>query len=238
MEHSWSKDFFEDKFIRENFQNCTYKNFLLSDISMLRRMVSNNPSISGLNVTIPYKIAVIPYLDSLENDAARIGAVNCIKVSRTWQGLLLKGYNTDSPAFRSTLGPFLQGGLEKALILGTGGAAKAVSFALASLGIGHRFVSRTAKPECLTYADVTPALIGQVQLIVNATPAGMKGLEEEFPHLPYEAFGEGLLLYDLVYNPEETLFLRKGRQSGARIKSGLEMLKLQAGLSWDLWMKG
>jgi shikimate dehydrogenase len=159
-------------------------------------------------------------------------------VSRTWQGLILKGYNTDSPAFGSTLGPFLHDGLKEALILGTGGAAKAVFFALTSLGIGHQFVSRTAKPDCLTYTDLTPALIGQVQLIVNATPVGTKGLEEEFPHLPYEALGQGHLLYDLVYNPEETLFLRKGRQSGARIKNGLEMLKLQAGLSWDIWMKG
>ena len=146
LEHSWSKDFFEDKFIRENIQNSTYKNFQLSDISLLRRMLSNNPSICGLNVTIPYKTAVIPYLDSLDQDAARIGAVNCIKVSRTWQGLLLKGYNTDCPAFASTLGPFLHEGLKEALILGTGGAAKAVSFALTSLGIGHRFAGSRYLP--------------------------------------------------------------------------------------------
>ena len=235
--HSWSKDYFEQKFARENISGCTYRNFPLEDISSIRQLVAGNTSILGLNVTIPYKSKVIEYLDSLDRDAAAVRAVNCIRVDRLGDGdFTLKGFNTDFLAFEETLKPLVQGGIHKALILGTGGASKAICYALDRLGIDHDLVSRRKSGKILVYSEITPDLIGGYQLIVNTTPVGMAGeFEGTYPPLPYSALGNRHLLYDLVYNPEITPFLEKGMAMGCRTINGMEMLKLQAELSWTIW---
>jgi shikimate dehydrogenase len=233
--HSWSKFYFEQKFIRENLDDCLYLNFPLSDLQGLYDLISKDLSVSGLNVTIPYKLAVIDYLDELDPAAKAIGAVNCLEINRTVNHLSVKGYNTDMTAFRDTLKPLLDDSCRKALVLGTGGAARAVSFALQDLNIDYSFVSRGKKEGFLTYAELDESIIKGHPLIINSTPAGMFPDLGQSPSLPYKYLTNAHLLYDLIYNPAETLFLRKGAESGAKTKNGLEMLQLQAELSWRIW---
>jgi shikimate dehydrogenase len=235
LDHSRSKDYFERKFIKENIRHCVYENFPLGDLSGLRDMIFHDRALCGLNITNPYKIEVLNYLDDLDPVSKAIGAVNCLKISRNGDSMHVKGFNTDSLAFRDTLRHHLDDTCRKALILGTGGAARAVSYALQELNIEYSFVSREKKEGILTYSALDESIIKDHQVIINATPAGMFPDSGHCPPLPYSYLTSYHLLYDLVYNPEITLFLKKGRESGARIKNGLEMLQVQAELSWSVW---
>lgn len=202
-------------------------------------VVEENPNLCGLNVTIPYKEQVIPYLDELDKDAAKIGAVNVIKIIRQPKGKVkLVGYNSDIIGFTRSIEPLLKTHHEKALILGTGGAAKAVYHGLENLGLKATYVSRTKKSdEVLTYRELTPEIMQEYTVIVNCTPVGMYPKVDFCPDIPYDLLTPNHLLYDLLYNPNETLFMKKGMEQGATVKNGLEMLLLQAFVSWEIWNK-
>jgi len=235
LDHSWSKDYFQQKFKREKINNCVYENFPLGDLIGFRNLVLDDTELSGLNITNPYKLEIIPYLDDLDPAAEAIKAVNCLQISRRGNSVHIIGYNTDMPAFRDTLIPLFHKFLRKALVLGTGGAARAVCHALKELNIDYSVVSRQEKEGHLNYARIDGPIIADHMLIINATPVGMLPNMGDCPPLPYSFLTSYHLLYDLVYNPEMTLFLKKARESGARIKNGLEMLHLQAELSWRIW---
>ena len=223
--HSFSKSFFNRKFESEHI-DAEYINFVLRD----------NPDLCGLNVTLPYKTAVIPLLDDLTDNARSIGAVNVIKFrGRHFGRPRLEGHNSDITGFKESIEPLLGPSHRKALILGTGGASKAVFHGLKQLGLGATYVSRSRKPACLTYADLTPKVMEQYTVIVNATPVGMYPKADECPDIPYDLLTPSHLLYDLLYNPDETLFMRRGREQGAEVKNGLEMLLLQAFAAWQIW---
>lgn len=194
-----------------------------------------NPELRGLNVTIPYKEKVISYLDYISPEARAIGAVNVIRVTHKGNKLVLRGYNSDVIGFTKSIEPLLERFHRKALILGTGGASKAVNYGLKSLGLETVFVSRYKRPGTIQYEDITPEVIKDYNVIVNCTPVGMYPKVEECPLLPYEAMDNHTLLYDLIYNPDRTLFMQKGAEHGATVKNGLEMLLLQAFASWDFW---
>jgi shikimate dehydrogenase len=237
LDHSWSEEYFRQKFQNENITDSAYKNFPITDIHNSLFLVRNTPELEGLNITNPYKVEVMSYLDEISPDAASIGAVNCIKITRKEDKVLLYGYNTDAPAFRESLKPILKDDCHKALVLGNGGASRAIRHALKELKIDFKIVSRNNGRGDINFNDLDQQIIKEHQLIINATPAGMHPEPENFPPIPYTALTRGHLLYDLVYNPEETVFLAKGRQAGAQIKNGLEMLHLQAELSWQIWTK-
>lgn len=211
--------------------DCSYDIFDLGEIGEFPALLSRYPDLEGLNVTIPYKEAVIPYLQELDPTAAAIGAVNTIRVTPGG----LKGFNTDVVGFRDSLRPLLRGSDTAALILGTGGASKAVAYALGQLGIALRFVSRDPGPGQLSYEALDAAMLREFPVIINCTPLGTYPAVSGAPAIPYAAITPAHLLYDLIYNPEQTKFLRKGAQQGARTKNGLEMLQLQAEASWELW---
>lgn len=234
LRHSFSKKFFTEKFQREN-RDAEYLNFEIADIQNLKEVIGTHPALSGLNVTIPYKEKVIPLLHELSPEAAAIGAVNVIRIERDGNDVRLKGFNSDIIGFKDSLLPLLRPHHQSALILGTGGASKAIYHGLIQLGIAVKFVSRTHQTDMLTYEELTPETMRQFQIIVNCTPCGMFPHTDECPNLPYDALTPEHLLYDLIYNPEETLFLEKGKQQGAQIKNGLEMLHLQALASWNFW---
>lgn len=230
LSHSFSPDYFRKKFAREGI-DAVYRLFPLASINELPNLLNEHPSISGLNVTIPYKEQVIPFLDDIDDAAKAVGAVNCIKIDNG----KLKGYNTDVIGFKQSLTPLLQTHHNKALILGTGGAAKAVAYVLSKLNIGYSLVSRSGKEGSIAYSDITDLTIKEHPLIINTTPLGMHPNADTSPDLPYSAIGQKHLVYDLVYNPEETLFLKGGKAQGATTKNGYEMLVLQAEASWDIW---
>lgn len=235
--HSFSKNFFNEKFHSENI-DAEYVNFEISSIDKLPEIIASNPNLAGLNVTIPYKEKVISYLDEVDKDAAAIGAVNVIKFDRNKGKLKLTGYNSDVIGFSQSIEPLLESYHNKALILGTGGASKAVNYALGQLGLSTLFVSRNKRSDnTITYADLTPALMDEYKVIVNCTPVGMYPQADKCPEIPYECLTVRHLLYDLLYNPDTTLFMRKGSEQGAVVKNGLEMLLLQAFGAWDIWNK-
>lgn len=234
--HSFSISFFNEKFQNEGIDAC-YVNFEIPQIDDLPEIIASNLDLKGLNVTIPYKQKVISYLDEISPEAKAIGAVNVISVRRNGKSTSLKGYNSDVIGFTKSIEPMLEPMHKKALILGTGGASRAIDYGLKSLGLQTLFVSRTAKEGAITYNDVTPNLIKEYNVIVNCTPLGMYPKADTFPQLPYEAMDNHTILYDLIYNPDETLFMRKGAQYGANVKNGLEMLLLQAFASWNFWNK-
>jgi shikimate dehydrogenase len=235
LSHSFSKLFFDRKFIEEGITDCRYELFPVSGAQFIRPLTVQFPDLAGLNVTTPFKQSVIQYLDKTDSVAEHIGAVNCIKVNRTSGTPFLTGYNTDSPAFRDSLKPLLKPHHTKALILGTGGAAHAVRYALEELGIEFQLVSRRKETGYLVYDDLTREILDNFSIVVNATPAGMFPAVGDYSGIPYQHLSERHLLYDLVYNPELTMFLQKGKQQGATIKNGLEMLHRQAELAWQLW---
>ncbi len=226
--HSWSQAWFTEKAYREGIHGLVYDLFPMKSIEELPALLKAHPDLAGLNVTIPHKQSVRPLLDHMDPRAAEIGAVNCILIRDSHT----TGFNTDAPAFDNTLPESVEG---PALVLGTGGAARAVTWVLRERGIPFRFVSRNPEPENLTYGDLTPEIIRQHMLIINATPLGMYPDVNTFPDLPYEAIGDNHFLYDLVYNPERTVFLARGLARGATVKNGLEMLYAQAELSWLIW---
>lgn len=234
LSHSFSKKYFTDKFQKEGISDCEYELFPLKSIEELPDLLKKHPNLAGLNVTIPYKQAVFPYLNAVEKNVQAVGAVNVIKIQN---GQLL-GFNSDTYGFGQSLFHFLNKDktqVKRALILGTGGAAKAVAYVLKLLKIEYQLVSRSAKNGDLTYETLTPNILKNHQLIVNTTPLGTFPNEKTYPALLYNALSSKHYLFDLVYNPEKTLFLAKGEAQGAKIRNGLEMLELQAEKSWDIW---
>ena len=235
LSHSRSKSYFEKKFREENLEDCRYENYPLHDISELPGLISRESSLSGLNVTIPYKESVLRYIDRPDPLAVEIGAVNVLKINRIGVKVIVEGYNTDMPAFRDTLQPLLKEHHQRAMVLGSGGASRAVAFALKALGIKYSIVSRSPKPNQLSYSMLDKSVIQNHPLIINATPVGMFPDISRFPKIPYDAITGDHLLYDLVYNPQETVFLIKGSAQGAAVKNGLEMLYRQAEMGWEMW---
>lgn len=237
--HSFSSGYFNEKFKSENI-DAEYVNFEIPSIKAFMEVVEGNTNLCGLNVTIPYKEQVIPYLDELDKSTAgRVGAVNVIKIVRLPKGKMrLVGYNSDILGFTRSIQPLLKPLHKHALILGTGGASKAVVHGLEDLGIKSTFVSREKKgKDTIGYHDITPEVMQQNKVIVNCTPVGMYPKMDCCPDIPYELLTPDHLLYDLLYNPDETLFMKKGKEQGATVKNGLEMLLLQAFASWEIWNK-
>lgn len=228
--HSFSRAFFTEKFQREHI-DAEYVNFEIPSADMLPGIVQANPNLRGLNVTLPHKEAVIPMLDELSDEAKEIGAVNVIRV----RDGRLKGFNSDIIGFMDSIRPLLRPWHQHALVLGTGGASRAIRVGLQRLGIEWTYVSRTPAPGRLTYADLTPEFMEHYQVIVNCSPVGMFPHVDACPDIPYQLLTDRHLLYDLVYNPQETLFLKRGAEYGAAVKNGLEMLHLQALASWRFW---
>ncbi|WP_348798934.1 shikimate dehydrogenase family protein [Flavobacterium adhaerens] len=234
ISYSFSRGYFTEKFSKELFSGFTYENFDIPDINYFTELRKNNTDLNGLNVTIPYKETIIPFLDKLSKNAAQIGAVNTIKFTKKGK---LKGYNTDYYGFQKSLEPLLEPHHKKALILGTGGASKGVAFALDKLGITYTFVSRQAKENCIDYSLVNATTFDNYQIIINCSPVGTSPNIEAFPLIPYEYFTEKHIAYDLIYNPAETTFLVKAKAKGAITKNGLDMLILQAEKAWKIWNK-
>ena len=235
--HSFSRTFFNQKFAAEHI-DAEYVNFEIQDVKELKNILKENPNLRGLNVTLPHKTNVIALLDEMDDDARQIGAVNVIKFIKGRFGKLkLKGYNSDVIGFKQSIEPLLNETHHKALILGTGGASKAVFQGLKQLGIESLYVTRTPKKDCIVYEDITPQILEQYTVIVNTTPLGMYPHINSAPTIPYELLTSGHLLYDLLYNPDETLFMKKGKEKGAVVKNGLEMLLLQAFAAWEIWQK-
>ena len=234
ISYSFSKKYFTEKFSKDLFDDCTYENFDIPNIEEFPNILKNNPDLKGLNVTIPYKEAIIPYLDTLSDKAFKIGAVNVIRFTKKGN---LKGYNSDWYGFKKTLEPLLKPHHKKALILGTGGAAKAVAFALEQMGIFYTFVSREATENTIDYSLINATTFDNYQIIINCTPLGTSPNTKEFPPIPYAFFTEKHIAYDLIYNPEETQFLKKAKKKGAIIKNGKEMLIFQAEKAWKIWNK-
>ena len=232
--HSFSKKFFSEKFENESI-DARYDLYELTNIGEFQNL-RNTVIISGLNVTIPYKEQVIPMLDRLDDTAAHIGAVNVIRFDYDKNGTAtLTGFNTDAVGFENSLKPFLKSYHKKALILGTGGASKAILYTLQKLGIECRYVSRTVREGQLTYSDLNKEIIDNNLLIINATPLGTFPKTDICPDIPYQFLTEKHLLFDVVYNPAETLFMKKGRDAGATALNGEEMLIGQAIAAWEIW---
>ena len=234
LSHSFSQRYFTEKFQREGIGGCAYSNFDIPTIAALKEVLAD-PELCGLNVTIPYKQDVLAYLDASNDVVAAIGACNCIRI----EGGRRTGYNTDVVGFEQSLIKRLEGHHRRALVLGTGGASKAVEWVLEKLGLDYRMVSRQPRPGTrdLRYEQVNSDLLGEYTLIVNTTPLGMYPKTATCPPLPYEALTPRHYLFDLIYNPERTLFLQKGEERGAVVENGHEMLVLQAEESWRIWNK-
>ncbi len=234
ISYSFSKGHFTKKFENEKYQGYTYENFDIQEIGAFPDIIKNTENLSGMNVTIPYKEEVIPFLDKLSKKATKIGAVNTIKFTKKGK---LKGYNTDYFGFLKSLKPLLQPHHKKALILGTGGASKGVAFALEELGIEYTFVSRKASEKAIDYSQLNSDIFQEYQIIINSTPIGTSPNIEACPEIPYEFFTDKHIAYDLIYNPAETQFLKNAKERGAQIKNGLDMLIFQAEKAWEIWNK-
>lgn len=231
LAQSFSKKYFTEKFLKEGITDAAYELFPLENIEEFPALLKNHPEFYGINVTIPYKQEVMQFLDEVDDKAKNIGAVNCIKINN---GKLI-GHNTDAPAFEASLKEFLNPGHDKALVLGTGGAAKAVVFVLKKLGIAHQLVSRVKKPGQIAYEEITPEILHNHKLVINCTPLGSYPKVDTMPPVPYEYLTQAHYLYDLVYNPPLTRFLQKGLEQGCMIKNGYDMLTGQAELGWRIW---
>ena len=237
LKHSFSKDYFNTKFVSEGI-DAEYINFEITSITELKSIIKNNPQLKGINVTIPYKEQVIPYLDELSENARLIGAVNVIKVDHQKKKIKLTGFNSDIIGFKQSIEPLLQPHHQRALILGTGGSAKAVFYGFQQLGLTATYVSRQkSSDQILTYSKLSPEVMESHTVVVNCTPVGMWPKVDDCPAIPYELLTNKHLLYDLLYNPNETLFMKKGEEQGAVVKNGLEMLLLQAFAGWNFWKK-
>ncbi|MGI4870100.1 MAG: shikimate dehydrogenase family protein [Janthinobacterium lividum] len=234
LSHSFSQAYFSQKFARLGLSDCRYELFELAEASELPQLLARHPNLAGLNVTIPYKEQLWPYLTQVAPSAARVGAVNVIEIQADGS---LTGHNTDYLGFRESLRRFYpgRGPAARALVLGTGGAAKAVGIALHELGILYQLVSRAPLRTYLTYAELTPTLLAGYPLLINTTPLGTYPNVLECPPLPYQALTPAHYLFDLVYNPRETRFLQLGREAGAHTHNGLDMLERQAEAGWAIW---
>ena len=233
--HSFSQKHFAEKFEREKIPDHSYRKFELPDIAMLPRLLESEPDLCGFNVTIPWKVKVMDYLDEVDDIASEIGAVNTVKVTRRDGNPWLKGFNTDAPAFRESLLENLITLPETALVLGTGGAAKSVIHTLIDLNIIAIPVSRHAVRGGYSYDELPGEVISEAGVIVNTTPLGMAPATDSLPPIDYSCLREGQLLFDLVYNPPVTAFLEKGEEQGCFTVNGGEMFLIQAGLAWSIW---
>ncbi len=231
ISYSFSEKYFTEKFKKNKIQNCTYKNFDLNNIKDLVSILKEN-DLKGLNITIPYKEQVLSYLDEIEDNAKLIGAINTIKINKD---KTLTGYNTDFIGFINTLRPHINSNCKKALILGTGGASKAIEYGLKKLNIESKKISRNKKKGDLTYLEIDSDLIKEYQIIINTTPLGTYPDIENYPDIPYKYLTKKHICYDLIYNPDETTFLRKSKKKGAITINGLRMLEIQAEESWKIW---
>lgn len=233
ISYSFSRSYFKEKFEKENINNVSYENFDIENISLFPSIIKNTKGIKGLNVTIPYKQDVMPYLDKINKKAKAIGAVNTIRVTKKGK---LVGYNTDCYGFKKSIAPYLKPHHKRALILGTGGASKAVVFTLEKLNIECYYVSRTAsKGISFTYDSLTEDDVKQHNVIVNCTPLGTFPNVEDCPNIAYDAISANHVLFDLIYNPSETKFLKLGKKKNATIVNGSKMLELQAEKAWKIW---
>jgi shikimate dehydrogenase len=233
LSHSFSKKYFTEKFRIENIAGCDYLNFEIKDLQREIPELKNNPLLAGLNVTIPYKSDIIPFLDTLSDVCSEINACNCIKIKKgKWEG-----FNTDVIGFEKSFTPHLQFHHTKALILGTGGSSKAVAYVLKKLGINFLFISRkkNISGDIINYESISSSLMQEYPVVINTTPAGMFPNADAYPPLPYEAVSDNNYFFDLVYNPSKTLFLSKAEAMGASIKNGGDMLSIQADESWKIW---
>ncbi|WP_108868602.1 shikimate dehydrogenase family protein [Aquimarina aquimarini] len=228
--YSFSRGFFSEKFKSESL-DCEYTNFDIPQITEITEVIKDT-KIQGLNVTIPYKQEIIEYLDSLDPIAKEIGAINVIKFDKE-KGLI--GYNSDYYGFTESLKPLLNNTVKKALILGTGGASKAIAYALQQLHIEYTFVSRNSGHNKLSYKDLDSLIMADHTLIINCTPLGTHPNILDCPDIPYQYITNDHVLYDLIYNPPETTFMQKGKEKGATVANGLQMLKLQAEKAWEIW---
>jgi len=236
LSHSFSQKYFSQKFIELGLNDWQYNLFPIEKLAEFPTLLNQNPDLVGLNVTIPHKVEILNYLDEIDAEATKVGAVNTIKISISANGKkCLKGYNTDIYGFEMSLKPSLQNHPTKALILGTGGASKAVKYVLDKLEIESTFVSRNPQQNQISYISIDEKMLHENLLIVNTTPLGMYPNTDVAPEIPYQYLTKNHLVYDLVYNPEESLFLKKAKQQGAHIKNGLEMLHLQAEKAWEIF---
>lgn len=233
ISYSFSREYFTEKFELLDLENHKYINFDIDTIEKFPEILTQNKaSLSGMNVTIPYKEKIFPFLNKVSKKAEKIGAVNTLKITKKGK---IKGYNTDEYGFRKSLKPLLKKHHKNALILGTGGASKAIAYTLNKLNIKYLFVSRNPKESELSYTDIDEKCLQKHTIIINCTPLGTYPKIEICPNIPYQFLNEKHLLYDLIYNPKETLFLQNGKKQGALIKNGLEMLELQAEKAWRIW---
>lgn len=233
ISYSFSRSYFKKKFEHEHIKNTTYENFDIESITLFPSIIKNTKNLKGLNVTIPYKQDVMPFLDKINKKAAAIGAVNTIKITKTGK---LIGYNTDCYGFKKSIQPYIKKRHKKALILGTGGASKAIAYTLEDMGISFAYVSRKLSEGIqFSYDTISETDIKNHQLIINCTPLGTFPNIEDCPDIPYQAINKNHILFDLIYNPEETRFLKQGKKNKATTINGLNMLKLQAEKAWAIW---
>ena len=233
--HSFSKKYFTKKFLSEKVEDCSYELYPLPGLDHFMPLITDDPELCGLNVTIPYKSEIINYIDYIDTEAFQIGAVNVLKIKRPGTGLRIHGYNSDVTGIRETLAPWLNCSVKRALVLGTGGSSLAVCFVLKKHGIDVLQVSRTNKPGMITYKNIDKGIIEDHKLIINTTPLGMFPDVDAKPEIDYDKLSNDHILFDLVYNPEETAFLKMGKERGCITLSGLAMLYSQAERSWEIW---
>lgn len=233
--HSFSKTYFAQKFLKEGIKDCSYDNFPLKDLGMLPKLLADEPYLYGLNVTIPYKSEIFRFIHLTDPEAAEIGAVNVLKIRRNGEKIRVSGFNSDVTGIRDSLSPFFDEDLRNAVVLGTGGSSRAVCHVLRKSGINAILVSRNKKPGILEYSDLDAEILNNARLIINTTPLGMFPDTGSRPDINYSLLGEKHILFDLVYNPEITLFLKSGIEKGCSVITGLKMLHSQAERSWEIW---
>lgn len=235
LSHSFSKKYFTEKFLSEYIKDCSYENYPLENLDNFMELVSSDEDLCGLNITIPFKSQIIRFLDLINPEAEEIGAVNVVKISRPDGQIKLHGYNSDVTGIEDTLLPFISADVKNALVLGTGGSSRAVCYVLKKFGLKVSLVSRDKKPDVLRYSDVDSEILERNQLIINTTPLGMFPNTETMPEINYKMLNTNHILFDLVYNPELTSFLKMGVEQGCSVISGIRMLHSQAEKSWEIW---
>jgi shikimate dehydrogenase len=233
--HSFSKKYFTEKFDGEYITDCSYENFPLDDINKFPSLLKDNPDLYGLNITIPYKTEVLEYIDIRDTVVDETGAANVLKIKREGDKTIVYGFNSDVTGIRDSILPHLTKDLKSALILGTGGSSRAVAWTLKKMGINYTLISRDQKPGAICYSEINNNIISRIQLIINTTPLGMYPDIASCPVLDYDLLDKRHILFDLVYNPEMTTFLRSGQERGCSIITGLKMLYSQAEKSWEIW---
>ena len=233
--HSFSKKYFTEKFLKDHIMDCSYENYPLENLDAFRELISSEKDLYGLNITIPYKSDIIRFLDVIDPEAKEVGAVNVINIKRSTNQIKLYGYNSDVTGIRDTLLPFIGDRVTNAVVLGTGGSSRAVCHVLKKSGIKAALVSRNKKPGVLVYAEIDKAVLEHTQIIINTTPLGMFPNVSGLPDISYKDLNRNHILFDLVYNPEITSFLKRGEVQGCTIISGIRMLHSQAEKSWEIW---